>query len=661
MKYPPTLLDEIKARLPASTVVGRRVRLTKAGREWKGLSPFNAEKTPSFYVNDAKQRWFDFSAGKDGDIFNFLMETEGLAFPEAVERLAAEAGVILPKSTPEMEVREERRKGLQDVVEMAAKFFEGQLASTSGAAARGYLDKRMIAAETRREFRFGYAPEGRENLIRHLRDQGIGDDLMIRAGLVIQPDDGRGIYDRFRDRLIIPIQDRRGRVVAFGGRALSADATPKYLNSPESELFTKGEMVFNEHRARPAAFKSGSAIVVEGYLDAIAVWQAGIPAVVASLGTAFTEEQIATLWRLSPEPVICFDGDRAGRAAAYRAVDRIVPALKTGFSYKFAFLPNGQDPDDLIRSQGADAFRDIVDKALSFWDVLWAREVERADLSNPNGQAVFVKRIDELVAGITDDNLKRRYQLTARLQVSDFLWRQTRQRVAGKFAKGEKPGARLPAPALNDDAPLSSLERIFLGICVHHPDLVLDHAEAVSQLNLRGSYEGLAFNDFRRGLMDVLLQNESEQTPHFFYNLIDERFFAGLDFLHGRADRANDLPWGHNLFARMRILQYSLPEDFVRKCFQNFIDIFWLRDREDERADLLANLPQDIDEDMESELLTLQRSILDMRDHALATEQQLAEEATAYSSPGGRRFTVTLARRGSAEMEAGVALTPEDA
>ena len=312
MKYPPAILDEIKARLPVSSVVGRRVRLTKAGREWKGLSPFKAEKTPSFFVNDSKQAWFDFASGKNGDIFGFVIETEGLSFPEAVERLAAEAGVPLPKTTPEMVERAERRDSLHEVVERAARWFEAQLAGSAGQRARDYLDKRGFTDATRREFRFGYAPDGREGLLRHLREAGVSDDMILRAGLAVEPEDGRAIYDRFRDRLIIPIQDTKGRVVAFGGRALKPDATPKYLNSPETELFHKGSLVFNGHRARQAAFKSGSVIVVEGYLDAVAVWQAGIPAVVATLGTAFTEEQVAALWRLAPEPVVCFDGDSAG-------------------------------------------------------------------------------------------------------------------------------------------------------------------------------------------------------------------------------------------------------------------------------------------------------------------------------------------------------------
>ncbi|MFM9974977.1 MAG: DNA primase, partial [Beijerinckiaceae bacterium] len=324
MRFPPSLLDEIRARLPVSVVVGRRVKLVKSGREYKGLSPFQAEKTPSFYVNDQKGFYHCFSSGKHGDIFRFVTETEGLPFPEAVERLANEAGVALPKATPEAFEQEKKRRDLYDVMELAAKFFEAQLQKPVGAEARAYLAKRQFTERTQAEFRMGFAPESRDALMSYLRAQGVSDQQMLDAGLLIEPEGDRALYDRFRNRVIIPIQDNQGRVVAFGGRVLDPEGKPKYLNSPETALFKKGFLVFNGHRAREAAFKAGTIIAVEGYLDAIAVWQAGLRHVVATLGTAFTEEQIATLWRYAPEPIICFDGDRAGIAAANRAIDRIL-------------------------------------------------------------------------------------------------------------------------------------------------------------------------------------------------------------------------------------------------------------------------------------------------------------------------------------------------
>ena len=307
MRFPPSFLDELRARLPVSEVVGSRVKLKKSGREWKGLSPFNKEKTPSFFVNDQKAAWFDFSSGKNGNIFDFLMQTEGVSFPEAVERLAAMAGLPLPQVTPEAEAHEARRKSLYEVVELAAKFFESNLSSRNGAKARGYLADRGVMPATQVEFRIGYASPDRFALKEHLGALGVSNEDMIEAGLLIAGEDIPVPYDRFRDRVIIPIHDQRGRVVAFGGRVLNSDVQPKYLNSPETTLFHKGSVVFNFHRARQPAHNDGSVVVVEGYLDAISIYQAGLKSVVATMGTSFTEEQIQTLWRLSSEPIICFD------------------------------------------------------------------------------------------------------------------------------------------------------------------------------------------------------------------------------------------------------------------------------------------------------------------------------------------------------------------
>src|SRR6266511_929664 len=286
MRFPPQFLDELRARLPVSEVVGRRVRLKKSGREWKGLSPFNKEKTPSFFVNDQKMAWFDFSSGKNGTIFDFIMLTEGVSFPEAVERLAAQAGIPLPRVSPEEDAREERRKTLNDIVELAAKFFEDTLASRAGAKARGYLADRGLDPATQLKCCLGYAPPERFALKEHLGKAGIATEDMIEAGLLVASDDIPLPYDRFRDRVMFPITDLRGRVIAFGGRALEKDAQAKYLNSPETPLFHKGAMVFNFHRARQPARDDGSVVVVEGYLDAIAMVSAGFEATVAPLGTA---------------------------------------------------------------------------------------------------------------------------------------------------------------------------------------------------------------------------------------------------------------------------------------------------------------------------------------------------------------------------------------
>jgi DNA primase len=410
MKFPPSILDDIKARLPASTVIGRRVRLIKAGREWKGLSPFGKEKTPSFFVNDVKQAWFDFSSGRNGDIFKFVMETEGLSFPEAVERLAAEAGVTLPRVTEDAVRQEEVRKGLFEVIELAAKYFEAELRGPHGAEARRYLEGRALAGELQRRFRLGYAPADRFDLRDHLAGQGVSADLMIEAGLLIH---GEGIavpYDRFRDRIMFPICDVRGRVIAFGGRSMSADAQAKYLNTAETGLFHKGRLLYNHHNARKAAHDTGQVIAVEGYVDVIAMTLAGFPNAVAPLGTALTEDQLALLWRMADEPTLCFDGDKAGRKAAYRAIDVALAVMEPGKSLKFALLPEGQDPDDLLRSGGAEAVAGVLAAARPLVDLIWSREVEAAPLDTPERRASFERRLGAVLGVLKDEATRRHYR-----------------------------------------------------------------------------------------------------------------------------------------------------------------------------------------------------------------------------------------------------------
>src|SRR5882757_2241101 len=427
MRFTPEFLDDLRARLPVSEVVGRRVKLKKAGREWKGLSLFNQEKTPSFFVNDQKAAWFDFSSGKNGNIFDFLMQTEGVSFPEAVERLASMAGVALPRVTPEAEAREERRKTLHDVVEIAAKFFEATLQSRNGAKARGYLADRAIEPSTQVKFRIGYAPPDRFALKEHLGAQGISTDDMIEAGLLVSGENIPVPADRFRDRVMFPITDLRGRVIAFGGRALEKDVPAKYLNSPETPLFHKGSNLYNAATARTAAHKGAPVIAVEGYVDVIAMVTAGFEATVAPLGTALTTEQLGLLWKMADEPILCFDGDGAGRRAAYRAVDLALPLIKPGKSLKFASLPEGQDPDDLARAGGREAVGEVIGAARPLAHVLWMRETEAGGLDTPERRAAFEARLGEVTAAIGDETVRKYYR------------REFGDRLRQLFAADERP------------------------------------------------------------------------------------------------------------------------------------------------------------------------------------------------------------------------------
>jgi DNA primase len=418
MRFTPEFLDELRARLPVSEVVGRRVKLKKSGREFKGLSPFQQEKTPSFTVNDQKQFYHDFSTGKHGNIFDFVMETEGVNFVEAVERLASMAGMPLPAVTPDAARHEQRRKTLYDVMELAAKFFADTLASRGGAKARGYLGDRAISPATQLQFRIGYAPGERFALKEHLGNAGISTEDMVEAGLLIGGDDIPVPYDRFRDRVMFPISDLRGRVIAFGGRALEKDVAAKYLNSPETPLFHKGDNLYNLAAARQAAHNGAPLVVVEGYVDVIAMVGAGFAASVAPLGTALTENQLALLWKMADEPILCFDGDKAGHKAAWRAADLALPHLKPGKSLRFALLPEGQDPDDLARSGGRGAIEEVIGAARGLADVIWSREVGGGSYATPERRAALEARIGELTGGIRDEVVRRYYRqdLAERLQ-----------------------------------------------------------------------------------------------------------------------------------------------------------------------------------------------------------------------------------------------------
>jgi DNA primase len=421
MRFTPQFLDELKARLPVSEVVGKRVRLVRSGREWKGLSPFNKEKTPSFFVNDQKEAWFDFSSQKNGSIFDFVMLTEGVSFPEAVERLAQMAGVPLPKVSHEDEARDARRKTLHDVMELASKFFEATLASRAGAKARGYLADRALDPATQLKFRLGYAPPERFALKEHLGSHGIPVEDMVEAGLLIAGGDIPLPFDRFRDRVMFPIADLRSRVIAFGGRAMEKDAQAKYLNSPETPLFHKGSTLYNIAAARQAAHDGSIVIAVEGYVDVIAMVTAGFAATVAPLGTALTEEQLALLWKMADEPVLCFDGDNAGLRAAYRAVELAMPRLKPGKSLKFALLPQGQDPDDLVRSAGRKAVADVIAAARPLAAMLWTRETEGHTFDTPERRAALEARVNEVTAGIGDDAVRKYYRQEFSARLSQFF------------------------------------------------------------------------------------------------------------------------------------------------------------------------------------------------------------------------------------------------
>jgi len=415
MRFDDRFLEEIKSRVRLSDVIGKTVKLKRQGREFVGLSPFSKEKSPSFFVNDDKGFFHDFSSGKHGDLIAFLQETERLTFVEAVERLAGEAGLQMPAPDPQAAEQEKKRQGLTDWMDLATAWFESELNRPVGKAARDYLLRRGLPETEWKRFRIGFAPAGRTALKDYLIAKGAKPAELVDAGLLISPEDGGAPFDRFRDRIIFPIGDARGRIVSFGGRAMDPEARAKYLNGPETSLFSKGRLLYGLPEARKLLHAAGAnngdeqLVVVEGYMDAIACQRANIPAV-APLGTALTEDQMEVLWRLHPEPTLCFDGDGAGMRAASRSIDRALPLLKPGKSFKFAIVTGGKDPDDVLREQGPTALKAQVSQTTPFVDALFTRERDQEPLDTPERRAGLKGRLREKAASIADKDLAQAYR-----------------------------------------------------------------------------------------------------------------------------------------------------------------------------------------------------------------------------------------------------------
>ena len=412
MRFDDRFLDEIKSRVRLSDVIGKTVKLKRQGREYAGLSPFTKEKTPSFFVNDDKGFYHCFSSGKHGDLISFLQETERLSFVEAVERLAAEAGMAMPEPDARSMEQEKKRQGLSEWLDLAAAWFEAELRRPSGKAAREYLVRRGLPEAEWSRFRLGFSPSGRTALKDYLVAKGAKPGELVESGLLIAPEDVGAPYDRFRDRIIFPIADARGRIVSFGGRAMDPQARAKYLNGPETGLFHKGALVYGLPEARKllhAGEGDPPLVVVEGYMDVIACQRANIPAV-APMGTALGEEQMELLWRLHPEPTLCFDGDNAGMRAAARAIERALPLLKPGKSFRFAIVTGGKDPDDVLREQGAAALRAQLTATTPFVDALFTKERELEPLDTPEHRAGLKQRLRSAANTIADKDLAQAYR-----------------------------------------------------------------------------------------------------------------------------------------------------------------------------------------------------------------------------------------------------------
>ncbi len=437
MALSPQWLDDLRARVTLSGVIQRTTRLTRAGREWKACCPFHNEKSPSFTVNDEKGFYHCFGCGAHGDVIRWMTDQRGLAFMDAIKELAAEAGMEVPAPDPRAAKAAEKRDTLHDVMQAAQDWFVANLHGPGGQAARAYLDKRGISRETADRFGFGYAPEDRQALKTAL--SRFPDAMLIEAGLRIVVEE-KEPYDRFRSRLMLPIRDARGRVIAFGGRILDGAGkdAPKYLNSPDTPLFDKGRTLYNLHLAAPAARKSGRLIVVEGYMDVVALAVAGIEECVAPMGTALTEAQIELLWRQVESPVLCFDGDAAGQRAAMRAIGRALPMLRPGHSLRIVPLPAGLDPDDLVRQKGNAAMEGLLESAHSMDDALWLAERDAAPLATPEDKAGLKARLLAHVDAIADQDIRALYRRELLQRFSAYAFPPREERT------GFRRGAPLP-------------------------------------------------------------------------------------------------------------------------------------------------------------------------------------------------------------------------
>jgi DNA primase len=531
----PQWLDELRSRTLLSALIARTLKITKAGREFKGCCPFHNEKTPSFYVNDDKGFYHCFGCSAHGDAIRWMTDQRGLGFMDAVKELADAAGMEVPAPDPRAAEKAERGNALYDVMTAAQDWFVERLGGIEGAEARAYLKKRGLSDATIKAFGLGFAPDARGKLKSALAS--FGNEKLIESGLLISVED-KDPYDRFRGRLMIPIRDPRGRVIAFGGRILGA-GEPKYLNSPDTPLFDKGRTLYNLDRAGPESRKTSRMIVVEGYMDVIALAQAGITDCVAPLGTALTEHQLERLWRMSDAPILCFDGDSAGQKASVRAIGRALPGLAPSRSLNFVTLPEGQDPDDLIKSSGRGAVDALLGAPEALVDRLWRHELSAEPLTTPEAKAGLKRRLTEHAQAIQNGDVRSNYLSEFRQRLDGLYVQQTPTR--GRFTPGRSrfeasPSSRTKSISGVGIEPMFA--RAILAGLLRHPTMILACSEAVTTL---------PFGDGELGRMrDVLID------AAFDHPSLDSPALVTICDSAGLAKLSKDLLNANNLFSFTR-------------------------------------------------------------------------------------------------------------
>ena len=514
MAFSPSFLDELRARLSLVSVIGRKVRLVRKGREHMGLCPFHNEKSPSFTVNEEKGFYHCFGCGAHGDVITFEMQTHHLSFPEAVEKLAGEAGVEVPVQAPEERERAKRAASLYDAMEVACAFFEKELRGPAGHAGLDYLKGRGLDDRTIARFRLGFSPDSRTALKAALKHAGVTEAQGVEAGLLKKPDGGGDSFDLFRGRVMFPITDRRGRVIAFGARILG-DGQPKYINSPDTPLFHKGSVLYGLAHAREPAIQAGTFVVSEGYMDVIALHRAGFDYAVAPLGTALTEQQIELMWNMVDEPIVCLDGDAAGQRAANRAAERALTVLKPGKSLRFAVVPAPEDPDSLIRKQGPAAMQEVLARAEPLSDMLWRTHFAPHPIATPEQRQGLERDIRHFFEVVKDEGLRKDYGYdfvqrardAARNQRQAARPQQSYSGGRGGFTPGGRPGfglakpkarnyttrdyaGRVMIPQRPDTAlwsPWARAEQLLLLVMIRHPALIQESFERLGELTFADS------------------------------------------------------------------------------------------------------------------------------------------------------------------------------
>ncbi len=491
-----------------SEVVGKRIKLLKRGREFLGLCPFHNDSKPSLSIVDEKNFYHCFACGAHGDIIKFTMEVDGFNFPEAVEKLASIAGLEMPQQNPEEIRKEARRRTLKEVMEEATRYYEKLLWESADRAGINYLRSRGLSDRIIKAFRLGYAPDGGSNLLQAMKKLNIDDDLLNEVGLVRVSESRSTPYDYFRNRVLFPIGDRRGKIIGFGGRLIGS-GEPKYLNSPETPLFQKGRVLYGVAQAREVAVKKEEIIVAEGYMDVISLAEAGIGNAVAPLGTALTEDQIRELWRFAREPYVCFDGDEAGLRAASRASERCLPILKPGYSLRFISLSDGEDPDDIVKKGGGDAFRDLVDSSMSLSDFIWDQERSLRPADTPERQADFFSRIRNRIREIANKSVQEAYRDSMEAKIREYRFAaqsignslvgdRVRNQVIFSSARGARNSRAAKSSVLQTMA--QRQKQSILAAFLNHPLLFEEFGEALGYLEFNDPF----LDKLRLDILDIV-------------------------------------------------------------------------------------------------------------------------------------------------------------